>query len=300
MTDDTDPADDEQPSLPLIDAFAALEAELAAKERHVERLERELADGYLDPDDGPRDTPAADESEPHSHGDWEPATDPLSEAVDAGDPPTGGADPDASEQPNRSGPEPVRTASGDGSSGGSADEARPTGVPAANESFGLTAETATDLTGGSLGSSTDETFVASGRDAEAGSDPDPARPDPDQGERLGLRVDRAERRDGAAVVNALIDGIDALEEVTTAMLAHYREAGEAIPVDAHAAAGGPGDRRYAYARNRTLRTAGLIEHAGAGQYRYALPDLVAAAVDEDADGSVADAVSEIEAGAGID
>ncbi|MFD1567112.1 ATPase, partial [Halolamina litorea] len=64
---------------------------------------------------------------------------------------------------------------------------------------------------------------------------------------------------------------------------------------------GSGERQYAYARNRTLRKAGVIEHAGAGRYRYALTDLVDEAFDGTADGqTVADAVAAIESATDID
>lgn len=58
------------------------------------------------------------------------------------------------------------------------------------------------------------------------------------------------------------------------MLSYYREQGPASPLDAHFVAGGSGDRTHAYARNRTLRTAELIEHVGQGAYDYRLPELL--------------------------
>ncbi|WP_254534523.1 helicase HerA domain-containing protein [Halomarina litorea] len=63
------------------------------------------------------------------------------------------------------------------------------------------------------------------------------------------------------------------------LLAEYRADGPSSPVDAHVAAGGEGDRTTAYSHNSALREAGLIRHAGRGQYAYALPDLVSAAHD---------------------
>ena len=54
------------------------------------------------------------------------------------------------------------------------------------------------------------------------------------------------------------------------MLAYYRSEGPASPVDAQVAAGGDGDRTRAYGRNRELREAGLVAHAGRGRYGYAL------------------------------
>jgi hypothetical protein len=77
-----------------------------------------------------------------------------------------------------------------------------------------------------------------------------------------------------AVVEELTSRIEAQSEVSRRMLAHYRTEGVADPVDAHVAAGGDGDRTIALGRNRPLRRAGLISHAGRGRYEYALPDLV--------------------------
>ncbi|WEL17961.1 DUF87 domain-containing protein [Halorhabdus sp. SVX81] len=69
--------------------------------------------------------------------------------------------------------------------------------------------------------------------------------------------------------------VRSLEPKTQKMLSYYREQGPASPLDAHFVAGGSGDRTHAYARNRTLRTAELIEHVGQGAYDYRLPDLLA-------------------------
>jgi hypothetical protein len=77
--------------------------------------------------------------------------------------------------------------------------------------------------------------------------------------------------DVARDLRAMLDGFDA---VTRGMLAHYHSQGIADPVTAQVAAGGPGDHKVAYARNRTLRKAGFVRHAGRGKYAYALPDHV--------------------------
>jgi hypothetical protein len=61
-----------------------------------------------------------------------------------------------------------------------------------------------------------------------------------------------------------------LDERSRAMLAQYRERGPCEPVDAHVAAGGDADRTAAYRRNRQLREAGVVRHAGRGRYAYAL------------------------------
>jgi hypothetical protein len=77
-----------------------------------------------------------------------------------------------------------------------------------------------------------------------------------------------------------------METKTRNMLSFYREFGPTTPLNAHFAAGGDGDRTDAYAHNRALRTAGLIEHVGRGHYDYRLRDLLEAElgdhVDEDA------------------
>ncbi|WP_396612863.1 helicase HerA domain-containing protein [Haloferax sp. S1W] len=80
-----------------------------------------------------------------------------------------------------------------------------------------------------------------------------------------------DRRD---VVDRMTAIVDALDEVHHGMLAHYRERGISEPLAAHVAAGETGNQHLAYGRNRSLRRAGFIRHAGRGKYEYALPDLV--------------------------
>ncbi|WP_435116135.1 hypothetical protein [Halolamina sp. C58] len=322
MTDDTDTdahEDERAVSLPLIDTFAALTAELDAKTDRIERLESELDRRYLDPDGDPEpdDAPAdesTDETETRSHEDWDPATDPLEDtgaATADGDhegvrptvdtaagashreEPTADAESAQSahtdEASRESGLSPVKTASASDASSTEASEG------ATDEAFGVTMESSSDLTGGSLGSSAPIERSAPERDDATDGDGQPPDPTADRGERLSRLVRRAELRAEGEVVEAFVEGIDALDEVTRAMLAHYREVGDATPLDAHVAAGGSGERQYAYARNRTLRKAGVIEHDGAGRYRYALPDLVAEAFDGNAAaGTVEDAVDAIE------
>ncbi|AFK19076.1 DUF87 domain-containing protein [Haloferax mediterranei ATCC 33500] len=79
------------------------------------------------------------------------------------------------------------------------------------------------------------------------------------------------RRD---VVDRMTAIVNALGDAHHGMLAHYREQGISDPLAAHVAAGETGDQHLAYGRNRSLRRAGLIRHAGRGKYEYALPDLV--------------------------
>jgi hypothetical protein len=76
------------------------------------------------------------------------------------------------------------------------------------------------------------------------------------------------------VAAALRTRIDEFDDVTRRMLAEYRAAGVADPVSVQVAAGGPDDHKVAYARNRTLRKAGFVRHAGRGKYAYALPEYV--------------------------
>jgi len=129
-------------------------------------------------------------------------------------------------------------------------------------------EAAADGTGGPSGAGTaseaappadDESWLA---DAEMG-DFQPAELHPAPG--------AESRRD---VVDRMTAIIDALGDAHHGMLAHYRERGVSDPLAAHVAAGETGDQHLAYGRNRSLRRAGFIRHAGRGKYEYALPDLV--------------------------
>jgi hypothetical protein len=80
--------------------------------------------------------------------------------------------------------------------------------------------------------------------------------------------------DVGAIAHTLRRQLAEFDRVTRRMLAHYHSQGIADPVTAQVAAGGPGDHKVAYARNRTLRKAGFVRHAGRGKYAYALPDHV--------------------------
>ncbi|MBX0285150.1 helicase HerA domain-containing protein [Haloarcula salinisoli] len=77
-----------------------------------------------------------------------------------------------------------------------------------------------------------------------------------------------------AVVRDIEADIRDLDEKTERMLAYYKEHGPGTPLNAHFSAGGSGDRTAAYARNRTLRLRGLVEHVGRGKYDYRLSALV--------------------------
>ena len=73
--------------------------------------------------------------------------------------------------------------------------------------------------------------------------------------------------------------IVAMDEKTRRMLAFYKDQGPGTPLNAHFSSGGSGDRTAAYARNRTLRLRGLIEHVGRGSYGYRLRELIEAESD---------------------
>ncbi|PSQ08198.1 hypothetical protein BRC97_01265 [Halobacteriales archaeon QS_6_71_20] len=114
-------------------------------------------------------------------------------------------------------------------------------------------------------------------------------------------LDGDELRRREAVVAGFVRAVESLEPVTRRMLSAYREAGRATPVEAHLAADGSGDRRYAYARNRTLRRAGFVDHRSEGEYAYALPRLVRRAYGDRTDEQeLVEMVAEIEARAGLD
>ena len=125
-----------------------------------------------------------------------------------------------------------------------------------------------------------------GQAAESRSDPGPSAEARDGG---------PEADDSPPVGESLADRLQreiaALAEVEREMLRYYRAYGPATPQEAHAAAGGSGDRTDAYAANRSLRRRGFVEHAAKGAHEYALPALVAEeAVDPFAvDGGVPDA-----------
>ncbi len=92
--------------------------------------------------------------------------------------------------------------------------------------------------------------------------------------RMAAFAEGTELRHRDAVVEGFVRAIDELDGVLRGMVRHYRAAGTATPVEAHLAAGGSGDRGFAYSRNKTLRRAGLVRHDACGRYEYALPELV--------------------------
>jgi hypothetical protein len=103
----------------------------------------------------------------------------------------------------------------------------------------------------------------------------PVEPDTDSpSERFDITSPPLPEGDVGEVAGDLRAALAEFDAVTRRMLAHYQSQGIADPVTAQVAAGGPGDHKVAYARNRTLRKAGFVRHAGRGKYAYALPDHV--------------------------
>jgi len=114
-------------------------------------------------------------------------------------------------------------------------------------------------------------------------------------------TDRA--AEGDPLVARLRGELDALDDTAAGMLRQYREGGPMEPQDAHAAAGGSGDRGPAYATNRRLRKRGFVSHVGCGQYDYALAESVRSELTDPtafgetpSDESVAEVLAAIEAG----
>jgi hypothetical protein len=114
------------------------------------------------------------------------------------------------------------------------------------------------------------------RDLEADASENPVEPvTRDDVVAEALRFDDAvELGTREAVIEELKGRVASLPTLSRDMLRHYRREGTSEPVAAHIDAGGDGDRGHAYSRQRPIRTAGLIRHAGEGRYAYAVPDLV--------------------------
>jgi len=83
-----------------------------------------------------------------------------------------------------------------------------------------------------------------------------------------------------AAVEQLHDVLDAVDRTTIEMLELYREDGPTTAIDAYAAVEGVEDRKAAYARNRQLRTLGLVQHVGRGHYDYRLRDCLETVCDD--------------------
>jgi hypothetical protein len=83
-----------------------------------------------------------------------------------------------------------------------------------------------------------------------------------------------------AAVEGIASAIENLDAAALEMATVYREGEPATPEDVYTEAAGRVDRVEAYAQNRTLRRAGLIQHVGRGHYDYCLR--------ESLDGALAD------------
>jgi hypothetical protein len=183
------------------------------------------------------------------------------------------------------GPATSADAGGDSTSGGDADDAPESAADGDRDAESTPVgtpdwESATDRPGDTDdGDAPDRTADDAGSEADDESG-DEWRDDSDDGlafdadGAMRFAAEHVELGTREAMVEELVDRIESLPQTSRAMLRHYREVGVDGPVDAHVAAGGDGDRAHVYSRNRPIRRAGLIRHAGRGQYAYALPDLV--------------------------
>jgi TolA-binding protein len=143
-----------------------------------------------------------------------------------------------------------------------------TGETSPTESEPVTTESEPGGEDGTAGSATGVPGADGGADGwpEFGADAPDAGTTTDESSTVETVVEESDpgfEREVVREVKATIRGFD---EVTRRMLAHYREQGACDPVDAHVAAGGDGNRTRAYSRNRTLRQADLVAHAGRGRY----------------------------------
>ena len=118
-------------------------------------------------------------------------------------------------------------------------------------------------------------------------------------EELASFANGVELRDRETVVSGFVAAIESLPPVTRQMLAHYRATGRSTPTEAHVAADGSGRRSFAYARNRTLRRGGVIDHVGGGVYAYRLLPLVRSVFAAASEQELAECVAEIEGRTGL-
>ena len=146
------------------------------------------------------------------------------------------------------------------------------------------------VTGGSEGADSGSEPEAQTEGGESGDRAsDSSGPDGDPGASFAERDDPDFER---PVVREVRETVESLDAVARGMLAYYRSDGPASPVDAQVAAGGDGDRTRAYGRNRALREAGLVAHAGRGQYGYALRSRIDEAHDGRLDAAALEAAVE--------
>ncbi|MHB9286255.1 helicase HerA domain-containing protein [Halobacteriales archaeon Cl-PHB] len=83
-----------------------------------------------------------------------------------------------------------------------------------------------------------------------------------------------------SAVEQLHEVLEAVDRTTIEMLRVYQMDGPTTAIDAYAAVEGVEDRKAAYARNRQLRTLGLVQHVGRGHYDYRLRDCLASVCDD--------------------
>ncbi len=103
----------------------------------------------------------------------------------------------------------------------------------------------------------------------------------------GARAPRDEEesraRSGSAsgrppAVGRVASAVEELDAAALGMAALYRDGEPATPEDVYTEAAGRVDRVEAYAQNRALRRAGLVQHAGRGYYEYCLRETLDAAL----------------------
>jgi len=187
--------------------------------------------------------------------------DPSADADPGDESPEAGPDPRVDEDPDGGGDIIVpgedggtQPAGGSGSDGSPGDDL---GAGDPNPGDDSPEAGASDETGNGSGGGTHEEPPAAGGGSA----------DRDRGASFAERDDPDFER---PVVREIRETVGSLDAVARGMLAYYRSEDPASPVDAQVAAGGDGDRTRAYGRNRELREAGLIAHAGRGTYGYAL------------------------------
>jgi hypothetical protein len=119
----------------------------------------------------------------------------------------------------------------------------------------------------------DESGESTGADSETFDLPDPTAASEDE-EPLTVRELKAE--------------IAGWPTKTRKMLAVYLQEGPETPLNAHFSAGGDGSRTDAYAHNRRMRTRGVIDHVGRGNYDSCLGELLASELPDSFDASEID------------
>ncbi len=82
------------------------------------------------------------------------------------------------------------------------------------------------------------------------------------------------------IVRHIEAALKSFDQQALSALATYRSDGPSHPTEIYEQVAGSTDRVAAYALNRQLRRAGLIEHRGRGHYEYALPTAIEAACED--------------------